>query len=435
MFDKLFFKSVDNSALVVFRMFFGLLICLESWGAILTGWVRRVLVEPRFTFNFIGFDFLQYLQGPYMYVHFFIMGFFGVMVAIGYRYRFSIIAFTSFWLIAYLMQKSSYNNHYYLLVLISLMMCFFPAHRYRSVDVKKGYVTESLSMPNWVNIWMITQLLIVYSFASIAKLYPDWLNGSVAKLLMASRVNYWGVGDLLQQEWIHAVIAYFGILFDLLIVPLLLWKRTRTVAFIVSVFFHLFNSIIFQIGIFPYMSLAFTVFFFPAERIRQLFLPKKEKFVALNTSVSRSAYLKPIKLFMIGWLIIQIALPLRHHFIREDVLWTEEGHRMSWRMMLRAKSSSIQFYIKNEEVDFKRKLNLEAYLTRKQQGALTKPDVFWQFIQRVKERYKGQDIELFANARVRVNNQDLRYLVDPEKELSQLKWDYFWHNNWLYLKE
>lgn len=141
--------------------------------------------------------------------------------------------------------------------------------------------------------------------------------------------------------------------------------------------------------------------------------------------MSRSAYLKPIKLFMIGWLIIQIALPLRHHFIREDVLWTEEGHRMSWRMMLRAKSSSIQFYIKNEEVDFKRKLNLEAYLTRKQQGALTKPDVFWQFIQRVKERYKGQDIELFANARVRVNNQDLRYLVDPEKELSQLKWDYF----------
>ncbi|MGO2294856.1 MAG: HTTM domain-containing protein [Psychroflexus halocasei] len=435
MLDRFLFKSVDNSALVVFRVFFGVLIFLESWGAILTGWVRRVLVEPEFTFNFIGFDFLQYLQGPYMYVHFFIMGVFGIMVAVGYRYRLSIIGFTVFWTIAYLMQKSSYNNHYYLLILISLMMCFFPAHRYHSLDVKKGYVKESISMPNWVNVWVITQLFIVYSFASIAKLYPDWLDASVAKILMVSRSHYWIIGDILQKDWTHIVVAYFGIFFDLLIVPLLLWKKTRKAAFVFSIFFHLFNSIVFQIGIFPYMSLAFSVFFFPPEKIRHLFLRKKEKFQVLNSEIVMTSRHQLIKAFVVIWMIVQVALPLRHHFIKNDVLWTEEAHRMSWRMMLRSKASSVQFYIKGEDVDYKRKVDLNDYLTPKQQRSLSKPDVFWQFVQHLKKEYKNQDVEFYANARIKVNNQKSRYLVHPDQELSQLKWNYFKHNDWLYLKE
>ncbi|WP_316930169.1 HTTM domain-containing protein [Leeuwenhoekiella sp. MAR_2009_132] len=34
---------------------------------------------------------------------------------------------------------------------------------------------------------------------------------------------------------------------------------------------------------------------------------------------------------------MQLELPLRHWIIKDDVLWTEEGHRLSWRMMLRSK--------------------------------------------------------------------------------------------------
>ncbi|HBL78993.1 MAG TPA: hypothetical protein DDZ79_03155, partial [Aequorivita sp.] len=55
--DKFLFKQIDNIGLVLFRVVFGLLITIEAFGAIATGWVRRTLVEPPFTFNFIGFDF------------------------------------------------------------------------------------------------------------------------------------------------------------------------------------------------------------------------------------------------------------------------------------------------------------------------------------------------------------------------------------------
>ncbi|MDE0597595.1 MAG: HTTM domain-containing protein, partial [Dokdonia donghaensis] len=76
--NKLLFTRIDNSALIVFRVFFGFLITCEAWGALITGWVRRILVAPDFTFNFIGFDFLQTFPGPgpQMYAWFGLMGIF-----------------------------------------------------------------------------------------------------------------------------------------------------------------------------------------------------------------------------------------------------------------------------------------------------------------------------------------------------------------------
>jgi len=125
MWNKLLFERIDNSPLLIFRIFFGLLISLECFGAILTGWVKRNLVTPKFTFPFIDFEWLQFFTGPGMYAYFTIMGLLGICIALGYKYRFSISAFTFLWTAVYLMQKTAYNNHYYLLILISLLMCFF----------------------------------------------------------------------------------------------------------------------------------------------------------------------------------------------------------------------------------------------------------------------------------------------------------------------
>jgi hypothetical protein len=102
---KLFFKQIDNTGLVLFRIAFGLLISIEAFGAIATGWVRRTVVEPDFTFNFIGFEFLQPLVGDTMYLYFVIMGLFGLMVMFGYKYRFSMIAYALMWSAVYLLQK------------------------------------------------------------------------------------------------------------------------------------------------------------------------------------------------------------------------------------------------------------------------------------------------------------------------------------------
>ncbi|AXT21302.1 HTTM domain-containing protein [Flavobacteriaceae bacterium AU392] len=434
--SRFLFKYIDNSALIVFRIIFGLLIFLEAVGAIFTGWVKRTLIEPEFTFSFIGFEWLQPLPGDWMYAYYLIMGIFGLFVMLGYKYRFSIIMFTILWTSTYLMQKASYNNHYYLLIILCLIMCILPANKYLSIDAKQNPDIKKDSMPQWCSFIFILQMGIVYTFASVAKWYPDWLDTSVIELLMRARKDYYIIGDLLQQKWVHYALAYLGITFDLLVVPLLLWKPTRKLAFIASLFFHLFNSIVFQIGIFPYMSIAIILFFYPPRTIKNIFLKKKEFYDKAEVIVPN--YKPYFITLLIIYFSIQILLPLRHWTIKDDVLWTEEAHRMSWRMMLRGKNGYASYKVVDKNTNNVILIKLDDYLTRKQKHiASTKPDVIWQFSQRLKQEFalKGVDVAVYVNCRVRVNGKKFKQLIDPAVDLTSVKWNIFKHSDWILLSK
>lgn len=432
MISRLLFSRMDNSPLIIFRIFFGILISLESFGAILTGWVRRTLVEPEFTFTFIGFEWLQPLPGNGMYFYFILMGIMGVLVTIGFRYRLSMIAFTLLWTGAYLMQKTSYNNHYYLLVLISVVMCFLPAHRAYSMDSKRNPQLRSDQMYTGVKWIIIFQLFIVYTYASIAKLYADWFDFTIIAQLMEARKDFFLIGPPLQLPFVHKIIGVFGILFDLLVVPLLLFKPTRKWAFIASIFFHLFNSVVFHIGIFPYLSLAFCVFFFEPETIRRIFFKKKP--IPTLSQGGRPARASWIMGILGVYFLVQLALPLRHHFIAGDVLWTEEGHRMSWRMMLRTRRGNLQFRVVDTETGAGEMISLKKWLTPKQRRKVQSyPDFAWQFAQRLKDHYsaQGQKVAVYAQGTVGVNRREFHPFIDPKTDLAAEPWDPFRHHSWI----
>jgi hypothetical protein len=273
----------------------------------------------------------------------------------------------------------------------------------------------------------------VYSYASVAKFYPDWLDGTVPDLLMKSKQHYWMVGDFLQQQWIRPVITWFGLIFDLLIIPLLLWKKTRLPAFILAIFFHLFNSVIFQIGIFPYLSLAFILFFFPTEKINKWFLRKKKPHYDKGEVIVPS-YNKVIIAILACWFIVQISLPLRHWFFQDNVLWTEEGHRLSWRMMLRTKTGSSRFKIVEKGSSDTLVVDKKDYLSKKQQRAInSKPDMLWQFAQYLEKEYaeQGKEIEVYIDGRVSVNGRPYKRLIDPKVDMARAEWSHFGHNEWI----
>ncbi|UJH90435.1 HTTM domain-containing protein [Antarcticibacterium sp. 1MA-6-2] len=433
MLNKWFFTRIDNSALVVFRVLFGFLIAVEAFGAIFTGWIKRTLIEPQETFNFIGFEFLQPLPGNGMLYYYAVMGMFGIFVMLGYRYRVSIIAYGIMWTAVYLMQKSSYNNHYYLLMLLCILMAFFPAHRSFSLDARRNPAIRSISMPRWVWVTIVLQLFIVYTYAAIAKIYPDWFNGTFPRLLMAGKKDYWLVGEFLQQNWVHQSMVWYGFFFDLLVIPLLLWKRTRLFAFIAAVFFHLFNSFVLHIGIFPYLALAFTIFFFSSRTIHSLFLRGRKEYYGGNEIIV-PAHKNLLMFLFSGWFLVQIALPLRHHFFEDNVLWTEEGHRLSWRMMLRSKGGSSTFKVVEKGTTDTIYVKKQDYLTQKQMRAInSKPDMIWQFAHRLKREYaeQGKDIQVFVNAKVMVNGRPSQTLINPKVDLAAEKWRHFKHHDWI----
>lgn len=433
-------RPVDNSPLVVFRMIFGLLICLEAWGAIATGWVKKAFITPLYTFPFIDFSWLQPLPGDGMYYYYMIMGAAGVLIMLGLFYRPAILLYTIMWGGVYFMQKSNYNNHYYLLLLFLGIMCLVPAHKYASLDVKRNPSLGKLTCPQWC-IWIfVVQIAIVYFYGSIAKMYPGWVELKPMGLWFRSKRDYFLVGPLLQKEWFQYFVAYGGIAFDLLIVPGLLWKKTRKFAFGLSIFFHLFNSAIFQVGIFPYMGISWALFFFPPETVRRIFLKKKPP---LNTDIIESEgtnhnnLSNRVMLCALGvYVVIQALLPLRHHWFNGNVFWTEEGHRMSWRMMLRVKYGSVKFTVVDKASRQKWIVNPRDYVTAKQANAIAcKPDMCWQFVQILKADYseKGFDeIEVYAlSSNVSLNGDPYKRLYDPKVDLARVEWQPFQHSEWL----
>ncbi len=427
------FEKIDNAPLIMFRIFFGLVFLAESVGSLLTNWVDHNFINTKTNFTFIGFEWLLLFQNETMYVVFWLMALVSLGVVFGFKYRFSIISLTVLWGIVYFGQKTSYNNHYYLMWLISLIMCFLPANAYASIDAKRNPNIKKLYMPRWISWVFIIQVSCVYFYATIAKFYPDWLDGTVTKgmfLSMKNMPDY--VLEVFKKEKFHYFIAYMGILFDGLIIPALLWRRTRWLAIIASLIFHIFNSITLKIGVFPYFALSFSIFFFPVEQVRNFFFRKKPK-ISFDGETTQDG-IAALRYFFIPYIILQVLLPLRHWAIKGDVLWTEEGHRLSWRMMLRSRSGEAKFKVVDKDTKEILAFSNEDLINNKQRRRLNAPDVIWQMSQKIKHHFneQGKDVEVYvSSSNVRINRQERKRLIDPTVDLSAEKWSHFKHHDWI----
>lgn len=426
------YKQIDNAQLIAFRVLLGILLFWQIIDYLFSGWMKTNFIIPAFTFSHIGMEWLQPLPGNGMYYYFAIMAITAFCITIGFKYRFSIITFTILWTGIYFMQKTTYNNHHYLIILVCFLMCLMPANTDFSFDSKINPEIKRQMMPAWCAKVMIFQIAIVYFYASVAKLYSGWLDGSFTKGML-SKHSPELLANIYSQEWFYLFIAYAGLAFDFLIVPLLLWKKTRNLALTASIIFHIFNKAHLGIGIFPFLALSFIVFFYPPETIRKLFFQKKTEEESISkTYVGR----KMLAWIFIPYFFLQIILPIRHYFIKGDVLWTEEGHRLSWRMMLRSRRGTTKFKVVDNVTHKEKIYKLSKKLTKKQlKGLQTKPDMIWQMAQRIKDRYakKGKDVSIYADTKVSINQGEFRRLINPDIDLGKAKWNYFWHNYWILL--
>ncbi len=432
------FQQVDNSGLVVFRVVFGFLILAEGWGAIATGWVHETFIEPQFTFTFMGFEWLKPLPGNGMYIYFAVMGTMGLLVMLGLFYRYAIVSYGIMWTCVYLMQKSHYNNHYYLLVLLLAFMALMPAHKYFSLDVRLNRVKQALTCPRWCYIVFILKLFVVYTYASFSKVYDDWLVAAPIENWFLYKKDYWLIGPLLQYKWVHYAVAYGGILFDGLVIPALLWRRTRWLAFGIGLFFHLFNSAVFHIGIFPYMMIGTAVFFFPQAQVRAFFFKKKPPVqvqpVPANFTLSSLQKVGVVAFTL--YFALQILLPVRYHLYKGNVHWTEEGHRLAWKMMLRAKSGSVSFVVKDPATEKVYVARNRDYVTPNQDRKMAvRPDMIWQLAQRIKKDYQANkgiaNPQVYIRSRARLNNHKYYPLIDPEVDLGNEPWHRFKSHPWI----
>ena len=432
---KNLFQLTDNSPLIIFRIVFGFLLCWQFGTAFLSGSVNRDFIQPPFTFNYIDFDFLQPLPGSGMYFYFALMVLLGLMIMLGAWYRFTMIFFSLLWTALYLMQKSNYNNHYYLLVLLCWIMVFMPANRFCSIDVKRKAVTATDKCSRYCILIFIFQMAIVYSFAAVSKISSDWFSGKYIAIQFSELSRRPIAGLIYGQRWFQLFICYGGFLFDLLIVPLLLWKKTRNYAFIVACLFHLFNAFSFNIGTFPYLSIALNLFFLDAASLRKLFFkryPISSPVINNDKSFARNKML----VYAFGiYFLFQLIIPMRSWFYTGNVFWTEEGYRMSWKMMMRSKNGSIYFKVV-DSVTHKQWINDPSKIFSSEQvnWLAISPDIIWQYAQRLKNDFvkKGvANVQVYAITNVSLNRSKPMPLIDTTINLAAVKWQPFKHSTWI----
>lgn len=177
------------------------------------------------------------------------------------------------------------------------------------------------------------------------------------------------------------------------------------------------------------------VFFYEPEVIRKIFFKKKPIVkIEKDLPVLTPSCVALTCLFGV-YFLLQLYLPLRHHLYEGDVFYTEEGHRLSWRMMLRYKSGRTTYEIKDLKSDSTWTVKPNQYLTPKQTAALAgHPDMIWQFAQFLEEQYLAMgivDVEIKAESFVRLNSGPLNRLIDPETDLTKVPWQPFKHAEWI----
>ena len=157
-------QPIENAPLILFRIFFGLVFFCESIGSLLTGWAKANYANVTTNFTFIGFEWLEFLTNESIYAVFIAMAILSVNIILGAYYRISMTSLFLLWGMVYLGQKTSYNNHYYLMWLISFVMVFVPANAYASIDAKRNPKVYSLVAPKWSVIIFPVMISIVFFY-------------------------------------------------------------------------------------------------------------------------------------------------------------------------------------------------------------------------------------------------------------------------------
>ena len=426
-------ERVDAASLAVFRIVFGLVGVFIVVRFFAYGWVGELYIEPAHHFTYPGFGWVKPWPAWGMYVHFAALGLLALGIAVGYRYRLCAILFFFGFTYVELLDKTAYLNHYYWVALINLLMVFLPLNRSLSLDVWLKSRSLSEAAPSGA-LWLLRgQVVAVYVFAGIAKLNADWLlEAQPIRIWLQDHTGLPLVGSILGEAWTAYAFSWAGALFDLTIVGWLMWERTRPVAYIVLVVFHLMTYLLFpEIGVFPWLMMGASLLFFPPDWPRRLVSKmRRQPAVAVTKSpastgdrAARQSRTTAVVIFAVAvYITAQLALPLRHLAYAGNVRWNEEGYRFAWRVLLTEKVGMVEYRVYDPVTGNRWRAWPEDYLTPIQTERMaTQPDMILETAHIIARDFaaRGHDsVQVFADVFISMNGRANSRLVDPDVDLA-----------------
>jgi hypothetical protein len=402
-------RPVDAASLRVYRTLFGVLMLVAVARFFANGWIASEFGEPRHFFHYWGLAWLRPLPGVGMHLLFGAMGAAAAALALGWRPRLAAGLFALLFTYAHLCDATNYLNHYYLISMVAVLLALLPVH--------------GATAPAWA-LWALrAQIALVYLFGGIAKLGPDWLvRGEPLRTWLAAHGDFPLVGGLLVEPWVALAASWAGALFDLTVVGLLLWRRSRPFALLAVVGFHLVTARLFHLGLFPWVMIASSTLFFDPDWPRRLRLRRAAPPTTAPTPPAAPLPRWPVRL-LAAHFALQLLLPFRSLLYPGNPLWHEQGFRFAWKVMLMEKSGVAEFHVRDPATGRTWIVQPTAYYTRYQATMMaTQPDLILQAAHLVARDFRARGVaapEVRAEVFASLNGRPRARLVDPTVDLAR----------------
>ena len=417
------------AGLAAFRILFGALMTFAVVRFAARGWIDELYIAPEFHFTYLGFDWVRPWPGWGMYAHFAIMGLSAFTLTLGAFTRMSAAVFLVTFTYAELLDKTAYLNHYYLVSLLAFLLIFVPAQAIWSVDAYRAR-QQPASVGRWSYILLCAQVGVVYVFAGLAKVDIDWLfHAEPLRTWLAAHGDLPIVGPYLAAPWTAYAMSWVGAIYDLTIVGWLLWRKSRRLAYVAAIAFHMTIWLLFPVGVFSWVMLVSTTLFFdprwprwPCQLIARIG-PGHGALSALPTMLqpARQISRKGIT-FASVFVLVQVLVPLRFLLYPGNVNWTEEGFRFSWRVMLVEKTGQVEFTVLTDSPERRYTIFPRADLTPLQYKMMvTQPDMIHEYALHIAKRFRRQGherVRIHAKAWAALNGRPSQRLVDPSVDLA-----------------
>jgi vitamin K-dependent gamma-carboxylase len=425
-------RPVSATSVAVYRMLFGVLGAYSAARFLHKGWVESLYLAPEYHLTYPWFTGVRPLPAPLMYTAVAAMIPLGLAIAVGYRTRLAAVAYLVVFVYCELIDAALYLNHYWYVTLALALVVVLPLSRTWSLDARAGRVRSSPWVPVAV-IWLLrAQLAVVYLMAGLGKLNHDWLGrGEPMGTWLAARTTLPVVGPWLDDPWVGHVTSWAGAAFDLTIVGWLLWRRSRPLAYVAVVVFHILTWRLFAIGVFPWVMIAGTLVFFPPDWPIALarWLRRRADGSAVVPAIppATAAGGRRGRWLLVGlgaWAFVELAIPLRHLAYAGDVRWTEEGYYGSFRVMLTEKTGSLAFRVTDSVTGEAWTVEPGIVLTSWQANqAAVRADLTLAAAHLVAEHFERRgidDVEVRVDSFVSFNGRRRQRMIDPVVDLAAL---------------
>ncbi len=418
---------VDGLSLVTLRVGFGLTML---WGVVeRLKFVHEDFVLPAMHFTYAGFWWVRPLPAAGMTVLFVLLAVCAAFVAVGLFTRWAALLFGLGFGYVFLLERALYLNHDYLSVLLAFVLAVVPAGRTLSLDARL-WPSARETIPRWTLWFARFHIALPYVFGGIAKLRADWLRGQPLSTWIAEGPLPLLLGPVFAERRVGVAFAWGGMLFDLAVVPLLLWRRTRTLGVVLTVTFHLLNATMFDIGVFPWLMIPATLVLLPPDWLRNA--AGRPAPPAVDSSPSPR--LRRTGLVVLGlYVLLHLLLPFRFLLYPGNPNWTEEGTLFAWHMMLRYKVVAMQIVAEDRETGDRELVDPSRWLNGKQFVELGySPELLRQFAHFVREDFaaRGRDVAVRAVVWTSLNGRKPQWFVDPSVDLGREPWS-AGHTDWI----